>query len=47
MREHVWPLIQSGEVKPIVHRTFPLAQAAEAHRELEAGANIGKVLLTT
>jgi len=47
VREHVWPLIQSGEVKPIVHRTFPLAQAAEAHRELEAGANIGKVLLTT
>lgn len=47
VREHVWPLIESGQVKPIVHRTFPLAQAADAHRELEAGTNIGKVLLTT
>ena len=47
VREHVWPLIESGQVKPVVHRTFPLAQAADAHRELEAGTNIGKVLLTT
>jgi putative PIG3 family NAD(P)H quinone oxidoreductase len=47
VREHVWPLIESGHVKPVVHRTFPLAQAADAHRELEAGANTGKVLLTT
>jgi putative PIG3 family NAD(P)H quinone oxidoreductase len=46
VREHVWPLIDSGQVKPVVHRTFPLARAAEAHRELEAGSNIGKVLLT-
>jgi len=45
-REHVWPLIESGQVKPVVHRTFPLAQAPDAHRELEAGSNIGKVLLT-
>jgi len=47
VREHVWPLIESGQVKPVVHGTFPLAQAADAHRELEAGSNIGKVLLTT
>jgi len=47
VREHVWPLIESGRVKPVVHRTFPLAQAPEAHRELEASNNIGKVLLTT
>ena len=46
-REHVWPLIESGRVKPVVHRTLPLAQAPEAHRELEASTNIGKVLLTT
>ncbi len=46
VREHVWPLIESGRVRPIVHRTFPLAQATDAHRELEAGTNIGKVLLT-
>jgi NADPH:quinone reductase-like Zn-dependent oxidoreductase len=47
VREHVWPLIETGEVKPVVHRAFPLAQAADAHRELEAGTSIGKVLLTT
>jgi len=47
VREHVWPLLESGLVKPVVHRTFSLALAADAHRELEAGANIGKVLLTT
>jgi putative PIG3 family NAD(P)H quinone oxidoreductase len=47
VREHVWPLIASGQVKPVLHRTFPLAQASDAHRELEAGTNIGKVLLTT
>jgi putative PIG3 family NAD(P)H quinone oxidoreductase len=47
VRERVWPLIESGQVKPVVHRTYPLAQAADAHRELESGANIGKVLLTT
>jgi putative PIG3 family NAD(P)H quinone oxidoreductase len=46
VREHVWPLIESGQVKPIVHKTFPLADAARAHRELESGANIGKILLT-
>jgi putative PIG3 family NAD(P)H quinone oxidoreductase len=47
VREHVWPLVESGLVKPVVHRTFPLAAAADAHRELEASTNIGKVLLTT
>jgi putative PIG3 family NAD(P)H quinone oxidoreductase len=47
VREHVWPLIESGQVKPVVHQTFRLAQAADAHRVLEGGSNIGKVLLTT
>jgi len=47
VREHVWPLIESGTVKPVVHGTFPLAQAADAHRELEASTHIGKILLTT
>jgi putative PIG3 family NAD(P)H quinone oxidoreductase len=47
VREHVWPLVESGLVKPVVHRTFPLARAADAHRELESSTNIGKVLLTT
>jgi len=47
VREHVWPLIESGQVKPVVHATFRLDHAADAHRELEAGSNVGKVLLTT
>jgi len=47
VREHVWPLIEAGQVKPVVYRTFPLAHAGDAHRELDAGSNIGKVLLTT
>jgi NADPH:quinone reductase-like Zn-dependent oxidoreductase len=42
----VWPLVEAGRVKPVVHRTFPLAQAPDAHRELDAGTHIGKVLLT-
>jgi putative PIG3 family NAD(P)H quinone oxidoreductase len=46
VREHVWPLIESGTVRPVVHRAFPMAQAADAHRELEASTNVGKVLLT-
>ena len=45
VREHVWPLVASGRVRPIVHGTYPLAAAADAHRELEASTHIGKVLL--
>lgn len=45
-REHVWPLVTDGEVRPIVDRVLPMAQAAEAHRAVEAGEHVGKVLLT-
>jgi NADPH:quinone reductase-like Zn-dependent oxidoreductase len=44
--EHVWPLIADGMVRPVIDATFPLAQAAEAHRRLEASEHLGKVLLT-
>ncbi|MET9294460.1 NAD(P)H-quinone oxidoreductase [Streptomyces sp. NPDC003077] len=47
VREHVWPLIANGQVRPIVDRTLPLAQAAEGHRVMEASTHIGKVILTT
>ena len=43
--EHVWPLVGSGEVRPIVHERFPLERAAAAHEAVERGDNIGKVLL--
>ncbi|HXT71161.1 MAG TPA: NAD(P)H-quinone oxidoreductase [Vicinamibacterales bacterium] len=43
----VWPLFEAGRVKPIVAATFPLSQAAEAHRALESGSIIGKVVLKT
>jgi len=42
----VWPWIGAGKVRPIVDRTFPLAEAAEAHAWLEGGAHVGKVVLT-
>ncbi|MFJ9622767.1 NAD(P)H-quinone oxidoreductase [Streptomyces sp. NPDC101181] len=45
VREHVWPLIGGGVVRPVVDRTVPMQDAAEAHRILESSAHIGKVLL--
>ena len=45
LREKVWPLLESGKVRPIVHATFPLAQASEAHRMMESSQHIGKIVL--
>jgi len=45
LRQHVWPLLESAAVRPIVHATFELRDAAEAHRVMEAGAHIGKLVL--
>ncbi len=42
----VWPLIESGKIRPVVHATFPLAEAAKAHALMESGAHIGKIVLT-
>lgn len=47
VREHVWPLIADGVVRPVVDRTVPMADAAEAHRVVESSAHVGKVLLIT
>ncbi len=44
--EHVWPLFATRRIRPVTAGTFPLAQAASAHRELETGAPVGKILLT-
>jgi NADPH2:quinone reductase len=41
----VWPLLADGRVKPIVHKTYPLAEAAEGHRLMESSKHIGKIVL--
>ena len=43
---HVWPMLSSGAVRPIIHATFPLRRAAEAHHVLDSGSVIGKIVLT-
>jgi NADPH2:quinone reductase len=47
LRDKVWPLIAAGKVRPVIDRTFPLAEAAAAHRLMESSAHIGKILLVT
>ncbi|MCL2553289.1 MAG: NAD(P)H-quinone oxidoreductase [Actinomycetia bacterium] len=46
VREHVWPLIDAGVVRPVVDRIMPIAEAGDAHRVIEASTHVGKVLLT-
>ncbi|RLV01487.1 NADPH:quinone oxidoreductase [Streptomyces griseocarneus] len=46
VREHVWPLISGGRVRPVVDRVLPMRSAPEAHRVVEEGSHVGKVLLT-
>jgi NADPH2:quinone reductase len=46
VRENVWPLIESGKVRPVIFKTFPLAEASEAHRLMESSNHIGKIVLT-
>ncbi len=47
LEKRVWPRIERGEVRPVIFRTLPLEQAAEAHRLMEADVHIGKLVLTT
>ena len=46
LRQQVWPLIESGQIKPVIHSTFPAAQAAQAHALMETNQHIGKIVLT-
>lgn len=46
LAEHVWPLLENGTVKPVIHATFPLERAGEAHHMMEASTHIGKIVLT-
>ncbi|OZI71387.1 NAD(P)H-quinone oxidoreductase [Bordetella genomosp. 12] len=46
LRQKVWPLLEQGAIKPIIHATLPLEQAAKGHAMMEAGEQIGKIILT-
>jgi len=46
LKEKVWPLLETGKVKPIIYKTFPLREAVAAHAELERADHVGKVMLT-
>ncbi|MBM3347949.1 MAG: zinc-binding dehydrogenase, partial [Betaproteobacteria bacterium] len=45
LRERIWPLLESGAIRPVIYRSFPLAQAADAHALMESSAHIGKIML--
>jgi putative PIG3 family NAD(P)H quinone oxidoreductase len=46
LRQHVWPKLESGALRPVIHATFPLVDAGKAHAELERGEHVGKIVLT-
>lgn len=46
LREDIWPLLEAGAVKPIIHATFPLDQARQGHELMESSAHLGKIMLT-
>jgi NADPH2:quinone reductase len=46
VRKNVWPLLTAGRVRPVIHTTFPLLEASEAHRLMETSNHIGKIVLT-
>ena len=45
LKQHVWPLLESGTLSPLIHATFPLRDAAAAHVVMESGAHVGKLVL--
>lgn len=45
VENNVWPAIVAGRVKTVIHKSFPLSEAAEAHRLMESSQHIGKILL--
>jgi len=47
LRAKVWPVLDAGRCTPVIHATFPLSRAAEAHRLMESSAHIGKIILVT
>jgi len=45
LRQNVWPLLESGRIKPVIYKTFPLADAAQAHTLMESSTHVGKIVL--
>lgn len=45
LRQNVWPLLESGKIKPVIYKTFPLADAAKAHELMESSTHVGKIML--
>lgn len=45
LRSQVWPLLAAGQIKPVIYKTFPLAQAAAAHALMETSTHVGKIML--
>jgi NADPH:quinone reductase-like Zn-dependent oxidoreductase len=46
LREKVWPLLETGAVRPVMDQTLPLADAAKAHARMEASTHVGKIMLS-
>jgi NADPH2:quinone reductase len=46
LAKNVWPLVESGKIKPVIHSTFPAAEAAKAHALMESNQHVGKIVLT-
>jgi NADPH2:quinone reductase len=44
--DHVWPMLNAGQLKPVIYKTFTLDQAADAHRLMESSEHVGKIVLT-
>ncbi|MGB6699561.1 MAG: zinc-binding dehydrogenase, partial [Methylocella sp.] len=47
LREKIWPLLNEGLAKPLIHATFPLERARQAHEMMESSSHLGKILLVT
>ncbi|MFM7633385.1 MAG: NAD(P)H-quinone oxidoreductase [Betaproteobacteria bacterium] len=45
LRAHIWPLLESGKIKPVIYKTFTLEQAADAHTLMESSTHVGKIML--
>ena len=46
LRDRVWPLLEAGRIRPVIHRVFPAVQAADAHTLMESSTHVGKIVLS-